>query len=136
MCRIAGIVDPSSLDLDGDILKMRDSMHRGGPDDAGIYVNQSLHLAFGHRRLSLLDLSPAGHQPMFDAGGRISIIFNGEVYNFQEIKDELKTLGYSFCNSTDTEVIINSYLQWGTDCFSRFNGMFTIALLDLKTSEL
>ena len=136
MCRIAGIVDPSSLKLEEDVLKMRDSMRRGGPDDAGIYVNPSLNLAFGHRRLSLLDLSPAGHQPMFDADGRIAIIFNGEVYNFQEIKDELITLGYTFRNTSDTEVIIYSYLQWGVDCFKRFNGMFAIALLDLKTSDL
>lgn len=136
MCRIAGIIDPSSLDLQGDILKMRDAMHRGGPDDAGVYVNEKLQLAFGHRRLSLLDLSPAGHQPMFDAAGRVSIIFNGEIYNFQEIKDELKNYGYIFRNSTDTEVIINSYLQWGISCFGRFNGMFTIALLDVETSEL
>ncbi len=136
MCRIAGIVDPSSLNLEEDILKMRDSMRRGGPDDAGIYINEALNLAFGHRRLSLLDLSPGGHQPMFDEDRRISIIFNGEIYNFQEIKDELIGLGYKFRNTSDTEVIIYSYLQWGTNCFKRFNGMFAIALLDLKTSNL
>ncbi|MBW4890079.1 asparagine synthase (glutamine-hydrolyzing) [Mucilaginibacter sp. HMF5004] len=136
MCRIAGIVNSSSNSLEDDILKMRDSMRRGGPDDAGIYINPSLNLAFGHRRLSLLDLSPAGHQPMFDAKGRIAIVFNGEVYNFQEIKDELIANGYTFTNTTDTEVIIYSYLHWGVECFKRFNGMFSIALLDLKTSDL
>jgi asparagine synthase (glutamine-hydrolysing) len=136
MCRIAGIVNTASLSLQTDILKMRDSMQRGGPDDAGIYINASLGLAFGHRRLSLLDLSQAGHQPMFDADNHVSIIFNGEVYNFQEIKDELIALGYKFNTSTDTEVIIYSYLQWGVDCFKRFNGMFALALLDIKTSEL
>ncbi len=89
MCRIAGIFSAADPDLKANIEAMRDSMHRGGPDDKGIYIDNDFPLAFGHRRLSLLDLSSAGHQPMQDADGQLQLIFNGEIYNFLDLKNEL-----------------------------------------------
>src|SRR5215210_3904418 len=110
MCRIAGIVDLSnSYNLGQDIIAMRDAMHRGGPDDAGVLVDDDTHIALGHQRLSLLDLSTAGHQPMFDNNSDNVIIFNGEIYNFLDIKAKLKAKGYQFRTATDTEVILAAY---------------------------
>ena len=132
MCRIAGIFNPSSNSLNEDILRMRDAMHRGGPDDAGLFVDENIGLALGHRRLSLLDLSSAGHQPMVSVDGEVFIIFNGEIYNFIEIRSELEGAGYIFNTKTDTEVIIYAYINWGVKCFERFNGMFALAIWDVK----
>lgn len=134
MCRIAGFIDPTLHS--SDLIRMRDSMHRGGPDDAGIYHDPSHHLFLGHRRLALIDLSPAGHQPMTDPSGRLHIVYNGEIYNFKELKSELISSGISFYTQSDTEVILQAYLQWGTACFARFNGMFALALYDTSTNKL
>ncbi len=137
MCRIAGIfnrVSDSSLSLD--IVRMRESMQHGGPDDAGVYLDEDLPLALGHRRLSLIDLSAAGHQPMSDLLGMLQLIFNGEIYNYQEIKATLSALGHVFKTKSDTEVILKAYLQWGTKCFGRFNGMFALAMWDKRSNQL
>lgn len=136
MCRIAGIINHQQIPDRETICSMRDSMQHGGPDDAGIYLNDELHLAFGHRRLSLLDLSPLGHQPMMDINGEIVLIFNGEIYNFQIIKEQLLQKGYKFTSTSDTEVIIYAYLEWGKECFAKFNGMFALALLDKRVNKL
>ncbi|TDH23286.1 asparagine synthase (glutamine-hydrolyzing) [Segetibacter sp. 3557_3] len=136
MCRIAGIFKLGSSTLHEDVLRLRDSMHRGGPDDEGIYVDDSLPLALGHRRLSLIDLSPAGHQPMSDRNGDLQLIFNGEIYNFLELKATLSGFGHVFTTKSDTEVILKAYSQWGISCFTRFNGMFAIALWDKSKQEL
>jgi len=93
-------------------------------------------LALGHRRLSIIDLSSAGHQPMADAGKKIWITYNGEVYNFKELRTELEGLGYVFRSNSDTEVILNSYKAWGIDCILRFNGMFAFALWDGGRNQL
>lgn len=134
MCRIAGFIDPTLNQAD--LIRMRDSMHRGGPDDSGIYHDPSHHLFLGHRRLALIDLSPAGHQPMTDPVGRLHIVYNGEIYNFKELKSELISFGILFHTHSDTEVILQAYLKWGTDCFSRFNGMFAMALYDKQNHKL
>jgi asparagine synthase (glutamine-hydrolysing) len=136
MCRIAGIYNPQSQNVEADVLKMRDAMHRGGPDDHGIFIHSNLNLAFGHNRLSILDLSSAGHQPMQTPDGKLQITFSGEIYNFREIRAELKKLGYTFRTETDTEVILYSYQQWGKECFQRFNGMFALAIWDEKQKEI
>lgn len=136
MCRIAGIYNPQSQNIEDDILKMRDAMHRGGPDDYGTFIHSELKLAFGHRRLSILDLSIAGNQPMQTQDGKLQITFNGEIYNFKEIRNELKNFGYDFKTETDTEVILYSYQQWGKDCFQRFNGMFALAIWDEDNKEV
>jgi asparagine synthase (glutamine-hydrolysing) len=115
---------------------MRDAMEHGGPDDAGIYLDDRFPLAFGHRRLSFLDLSPLGHQPMQDASGQMVLVFNGEIYNFQEIRKELQPYNYPFKSTSDTEVIIYAYMHWGKECFKRFNGMFALALLDKRSNKL
>lgn len=87
-------------------------------------------LAFGHRRLSIIDLSSAGHQPMCDSAGQLWITYNGEIYNYIEIREELRSLGHSFITGTDTEVIINAYREWGTECVLRFNGMWSFVIYD------
>ena len=134
MCRIAGFIDPNRSS--SDLIRMRDTMHRGGPDDAGIYIDLITNVYLGHRRLSLIDLSDAGHQPMSILDGKIQIIYNGELYNFKEVKTELQLLGHSFRSHSDTEVILYAYLQWGTDCFNRFNGMYALALYDQRSNDL
>jgi len=136
MCRIAGIVNFESSPSLQLIQRMRDTMRRGGPDDAGVYIDDTWPLAFGHRRLSFQDLSPLGHQPMMDDTGNIVLIFNGEIYNFPEIREELVQKKYHFKSKSDTEVIIYAYRQWGIECFKRFNGMFALALLDKRANKL
>lgn len=98
--------------------------------------NQIFNLAFGFRRLSILDLSINGHQPFFNSEKNVSLIFNGEVYNYIEIRDELIMKGYRFHTSTDTEVILNSYIEWGEDCLNKFNGMWGIAIYDMRKDIL
>ena len=115
---------------------MRDVMHRGGPDGKGVYIDKEDHLALGHRRLALLDLSEAGHQPMQSTDGSLQIIFNGEIYNFLEIKVLLEKEGFVFYTHSDTEVIINAFLFWGVQCFEFFNGMFALAIWDKPNKRI
>lgn len=137
MCRIAGIIDRTrTFPLNDTLKKMTDAMHRGGPDDEGFYIVPEKGIGLGHRRLSLLDLSSAGHQPMCDDSGRYQIVFNGEIYNFPELKRLLIAEGYHFRTQTDTEVILYAYRHWGIDCFSRFNGMFALAIYDEDANTL
>lgn len=138
MCRIVGIIDKSitSETLKQNTLKMRDAMQHGGPDGFGFWANDTLALAFGHRRLALLDLSEAGQQPMFSENKNFVICFNGEIYNFKELRDELKTKGFQFHTQTDTEVILAAFEAYNTDAFAKFNGMFAFALVDLKQKKL
>jgi asparagine synthase (glutamine-hydrolysing) len=105
-----------------------------GPDDEGVFVDNNVSL--GHRRLSIIDLSPAGHQPMCNENETMWIIYNGEVYNFRQIRDELEHLGHKFKSRTDTEVILHSYEQWGTDSFDKFNGMWAFCIYDKGKKEL
>jgi asparagine synthase (glutamine-hydrolysing) len=131
MCGIAGIIkfDNSKIDQ-ASLIAMRDSMKQRGPDDAGIYSNDERTIAFAHRRLSIIDLSPSGHQPMANEDGSIWITFNGEIYNFPDLKKELQNNGYKFKSASDTEVIIKAYQKWGEDAFDKLNGMFAFALYD------
>jgi asparagine synthase (glutamine-hydrolysing) len=130
VCGIYGIVnrgagvDKQSLIRWGDILKHR------GPDDAGLWIGPDGQVALGHRRLAVIDLSPAGHQPMVSEDGRNVVVFNGEIYNFSELKRELQQQGYHFRTDSDTEVILVAYRAWGESCLSRFNGMFAFAIYD------
>lgn len=109
--------------------------HRG-PDDSGEYVDAAAGVALAHRRLSIIDLSPASHQPMADAPGGPALIYNGELYNFRALRQELLALGHRFRSPGDTEVVLRAYLQWGPECFSRFAGMFALALWDPRTRTL
>ncbi len=116
------------------IEKMNSRLKHRGPDDEGIYVDEEVSL--GHLRLSIIDLSKNGHQPMSDCGERFYIVYNGEVYNFKELRAELESLGYSFKSNTDTEVILYSYIQWQERCLDRFNGMFAFAIYDSESKKV
>jgi asparagine synthase (glutamine-hydrolysing) len=129
MCGIAGIVARERrIDLEALIRKMTWLVRHRGPDDEGCCVRG--RVALGHRRLSIIDLSAKGHQPMEFADGRYVITFGGEIYNYLELREELKGLGFGFRSDTDTEVILAAYAAWGTGCLSRFNGMWAFAIHD------
>lgn len=134
MCGITGVINLNNQQkLPQEILSaMTDCIVHRGPDAAGFYSNQNITL--GHRRLKIIDLSEAGNQPMFDGEKKVVIVFNGEIYNFQEIKKRLEAKGHAFKNHTDTEVILHSYLEYGIDCIKEFNGMFAFALHDFRNA--
>lgn len=136
MCGLAGAFDRSGNPISPVILKrMTDAIAHRGPDGEGHYVDGSLGL--GHRRLAIIDLSAAGHQPMATEDNRFVIAYNGEVYNFNELRTELEAVGHRFHSSTDTEVVLKALAQWGVEkALNRFNGMFALALWDKKTREL
>lgn len=135
MCGIAGIHNLDDSAVSSDLLKkMTDIQRHRGPDDEGHYINHNIGL--GHRRLSIIDLSPAGHQPMCNEDSTIWITYNGEVYNYLELTLELKAKGYVFKSSTDTEVIIHAYEEYGEDCLQKFNGMFAFAIWDENKKTL
>jgi len=136
MCGIAGFVD-FRRNTGIEVLKrMTDAMTHRGPDDAGheVYEGPGVTIGFGQRRLSILDLSPLGHQPMHF--GDLVVNFNGEIYNFKEIRKELEELGYTFKSWSDTEVILKGYHCWGLDVVHKFIGMFAIALYDRQKEQL
>ncbi len=138
MCRIAGIANSSFSEegLIAQLKAMNSAQCHGGPDDEGFYTSPEKHLILGHRRLSILDLSQSGHQPMLSDDQKIVVAFNGEIYNFRSIKTLLQKTGYQFKSHTDTEVIIEAYQAWGTQAFSEFKGMFAFALYDVKQKQL
>lgn len=166
MCGIFGVwnVQKHPIEL-GSLLGSVNSIRHRGPDDEGFLLidtekkeaipclgsdsvsqlgfgrieevfNPRFDLFFGFRRLSILDLSPAGHQPMSNADGSLWIVFNGEIYNYIELRSELQALGYVFHTQSDTEVILNAYHAWGMDCLNRFNGMWAFALYDKRKNRL
>jgi asparagine synthase (glutamine-hydrolysing) len=135
MCGISGFFGPPrsrSNDELRDITKrMTDAMVHRGPDDAGVWTDAETGVALGHRRLSILDLSPLGHQPMQSAEGRYMIVFNGEIYNFQDLRAELEPHGHTWRGHSDTEIMLAAFRQWGVEeATKRFNGMFAFALWD------
>ena len=157
MCGIAGFFSISKVD-NSIILNLTKAIKHRGPDDEGyIAVNpencqvsaligddsvvigehienyyEQANLFLGHRRLSIIDITPAGHQPLSNDDGKIWIVFNGEIYNYIELREELKRKGYIFKTATDTEVIIKAYEEWGFDCLNKFNGMWAFVILDLN----
>ncbi len=165
MCGIFGVLNFDEVNVDFKSLQNSVNIirHRG-PDDEGYAVFNThkklceerygdtsaikkgdyilsqpsgvFNLAFGYRRLSIIDLSVNGHQPFFNDEKNICIIFNGEVYNYIEIREELRGKGYKFRTETDTEVIVNAYIEWGEDCLSRFNGMWGMAIYDMRNNIL
>ena len=141
MCGISGFLDTSrrcgEQELRDTVLRMVNRLHHRGPDDVGAWADAGSGIALGHRRLSIVDLSPEGHQPMRSACGRYVISFNGEVYNFQELRRELEGLGYTFRGHSDTEVMLSCISQWGIlSAVKRFRGMFAFALWDRQEREL
>jgi asparagine synthase (glutamine-hydrolysing) len=130
MCGIVGIASKVEQSERTWLAIARDTLTHRGPDDAGDFWLYDKRVGLAHRRLSILDLSPLGHQPMHLQERGISIVFNGEIYNFLELRRELKALGYDFRSHSDTEVLLTAYAQWGTKCLSRLNGMFAFAIYD------
>ncbi len=131
MCGIAGVLDRAVSERL--VERMSRLLSHRGPDGVGVWsraVAGGRVVTFGHRRLSILDLSEAGAQPMADASGRYVLTYNGEIYNYLEVRGELASLGAVFRSRSDTEVILEAYKQWGVNCLSRFNGMFAFALYD------
>ena len=139
MCGICGVFNygNNSFEITEElIVKMRDTMFHRGPDDAGLYISNDRRLGLGHRRLSILDLSSAGRQPMSDDSGKVWIVYNGEVYNFLELRRELEKKGYIFRTQTDTEVLIYLYKEDGKDFVHKLRGMFAFGIWDEKRKEL
>ena len=136
MCGILGTLNFSNAADATRITAMRDTMPYRGPDSNGIWLSDNGYCGLAHLRLSILDPTPAGQQPRAEESGRFVISYNGEVYNYIEIRAELEQKGYTFETGTDTEVILQAYVEWGKNCLSRFNGMFAIAIFDNETQEL
>ncbi len=135
MCGIAGIVNLSREPVSATLLqRMTDSIAHRGPDDEGQWIER--YVGLGHRRLSVIDLSETGHQPMKTADSRYVITYNGEVYNFKELRSELESLGHRFFSHTDTEVVLIAYAQWKERCVEKLNGMFSFAIWDTEKCTL
>ncbi len=133
MCGIGGF----SGNFEPDLLSgMSRVMAYRGPDDQGVWFDQSVGIGLCHRRLAIIDLSPLGRQPMWDSTGTVAIVFNGEIYNFRELKGELASQGFSFVSQSDTEVLINLYLRDGERMLERLNGMFAFAIWDTRNRSL
>ncbi len=141
MCGITGFLDPTrelgDEQLAAAVTAMAEALRHRGPDDSGIWTEAGSGIALGFRRLAILDLTPTGHQPMLSADGRYVIIFNGEVYNYAELRAELEADGHVFRGGSDTEVMLAGVLQWGLEAaVQRFNGMFALALWDRQERRL
>jgi asparagine synthase (glutamine-hydrolysing) len=139
MCGFAGYLSISKKRYNYQVLEaMGQAIFHRGPDDFGIEIfsEDNFELGFSFRRLSIIELSDLGHQPMFSNDKNCCIVFNGEIYNYKEIRNELQKEGYSFKSNSDTEVIINAYLKWGIDALSKFIGMFAIAIYDKTKNKL
>ena len=135
MCGIAGVVARAGGAVDHELVaRMTEIQVNRGPDDHGMWCDDVVGL--GHRRLSIIDLSPAGHQPMLSLDGRYVLVFNGEIYNYVELRSELRALGYQFRSETDTEVILAAYDAWKEQCVERFLGMWAFALWDTRERRL
>jgi asparagine synthase (glutamine-hydrolysing) len=132
MCGIVGIYNSIAFDSQRsqDVLKMCNSIKHRGPDDHGVFDGD--YITLGHQRLSIIDLSPGGHQPFSTSDGKIKLVYNGELYNFLAIRKELENAGYFFKTSSDTEVVLNAYNEYGYDCFKQFKGMFALAIWDAR----
>jgi len=135
MCGISGVCNVSGEPVPAGLLKrMTDVIAHRGPDGEGFYTDGGVGL--GHRRLSIIDLSASGHQPMANASADLVITYNGEVYNFQKLRVELEALGYQFHSRTDTEVVLYAYQEWGEKCVDHFNGMFAFAIFDRERRRM
>jgi len=137
MCGFVAVVAPEGLDAEV-LDRMRDRLAHRGPDGAHSWLTRTPRavVGLGHRRLSIIDLSRAADQPMFDDSGSLALVYNGEIYNYVELREELAAAGRVFSTQSDTEVLLAAYERWGTDCLRRLNGMFAFALWDSRSGEL
>lgn len=137
MCGFVGFVSRGAFsELIEDLPKANASLTHRGPDDDGLFYDESQGVGLAHRRLSIIDLSTAGRQPMSNDDQTLQIVYNGEIYNFRDIRKRLRNLGHDFHSATDTEVIIKAYQQWGPKCLERFVGMFAMAIWDREARSL
>ena len=138
MCRIVGFMDSNnfSYDMNKVLFSMRDVLEHGGPDDFGSSFFKQNGVALGHRRLSVIDISKLGNQPFCDSSKNFWVVYNGEIYNFKEIRKELEKDNYIFKSNSDTEVLLYSYLKWGVNCVQKFRGMFSFAIYEKETNKL
>ena len=142
MCGLAGILAPARIAALERIDAMTDALSQRGPDDRGTWTERfasagtDYGIALGHRRLAIIDLSPGGHQPMLDASGELAIVYNGEIYNYRELRDELRSVGAVFRSDSDTEVLLAGYRAWGDAFVERLDGMFALALFDRARQRL
>src|SRR6185295_9933311 len=136
MCGIGGIVDLCDPVDTSVLVGMRDTMAHRGPDHGGVWISSDRRVGLFHRRLSIIDLSDAANQPMAGNDGSVLITFNGEIYNFQDLRKELVDGGLNFRTQGDTEVILQAYKKWGSSCVQRLRGMFAFALVDLAQQKL
>lgn len=135
MCGIAGIINKNEKNIEKkDLERMVKIMKYRGPDDEGYFIENNIGL--GHCRLSIIDLSQAGHQPMTNENNNLHITYNGEIYNYLELKNELKKFGHKFKSNSDTEVILHAYEQWGEKCLDKFNGAWAFAIWNRRKKEL
>ncbi|PIF47078.1 asparagine synthase (glutamine-hydrolysing) [Chryseobacterium sp. 52] len=136
MCGISGLIYRDKTRIDSTILKrMTDKMSHRGPDAEGFYINENSNLGLGHRRLSIIDTSEAANQPFFFEDKYV-LVFNGAIYNYIEIREDLEKQGYTFKTNSDTEVLIASYDCWGEECTKKFNGMWAFAIFDSENNKL
>lgn len=136
MCGLIGIASSSRQPKHTWLTIARDTLIHRGPDDAGEWWSNDERVGLAHRRLSIVDLSPLGHQPMHLAQQGLSIVFNGEIYNFTELRQYLEQRGHRFCSQSDTEVLLTAYAEWDTDCLTQLNGMFAFALYDARKERI
>ena len=136
MCGIAGQISFRKPVDEENIIAMNDAIRHRGPDGDGVYLNESKTVGLGHRRLSFLDLTVAGKQPMTNEDGSLWITYNGEIYNYLELREELEKLGHQFRSHTDTEVVLHAYEEWGTEFLQKLKGMFALGIWDEKKREL
>src|SRR6266550_4110193 len=135
MCGIVGTAGRSISS--GDIFRTQcATMTHRGPDASGEWRSREAGVALGHRRLAIIDLSDAASQPMADENDHLQLILNGEIYNYREIRNQLEGLGRRFRSASDTEVLLQAYDEWGTDCLKRLNGMFAFAIYDSRERRL
>tara|TARA_Y100001970_G_scaffold294069_1_gene446462 strand:- start:5250 stop:7211 length:1962 start_codon:yes stop_codon:yes gene_type:complete len=139
MCGLAGIITSHDEELESSMNRMLELISHRGPDGRGIKIltlKDKGYLALGHNRLAIIDTSDAGLMPMQSKDGTYHIIFNGEIFNYIELKQELLEIGYKFDTQTDTEVLLNAYIEWGSNCLNKLNGMFSFAIHDSNSDEL
>jgi asparagine synthase (glutamine-hydrolysing) len=136
MCGIVGVVDQAPINNQALLLAMRNTMQHRGPDDAGVWWAEDKQVGLAQQRLAIIDLSPGGHQPMADAASDLWLSFNGEIYNYQALRRELQARGHIFRTMSDSEVILEAYRAWGTDCVKHFNGMFAFGIYDRRARRL
>ncbi len=136
MCGIVGVASKQRNVSPELVAAMRDTMRHRGPDDAGLWISADREISLAQRRLAIIDLSPGGHQPMSDRSGQLCLTLNGEIYNYLDLQTELEKRGHLFRTASDTEVILEAYRAWGTDCLFHLNGMFAFGLYDSVARRL